>query len=321
MKKGSESVGNENKKIFDDFIAYCKQSDKSPKTISQYQEWLGIFFAWNYRENSDTLFVDVTKRDFMRYFGWLSDCGLSPARISTLRSALSSLSSEIELIDDDIYPEFSNKVRLLHPVKSAPVREKTIISTEQAASMLSKLMAAGETQLACYVALLLSSGCRKSEAVQMKDSFFCDSAISLNGAAWKTPEIRAKGPGKEGKRISKYVMIKSFCPYLEKWRAERSAMNIRCDDLFVIKKDGSYVPATETSADYFAKKISDICGIEFYAHCLRHYFCTYLSGKGVSQDAIAAMFSWSDPGMTKIYDDTPDDAKIQRSLNGIKFNE
>ena len=41
-------VSSENQNLVKDFIRYCKSNDKSPMTITQYEEWLKVFFCWNY---------------------------------------------------------------------------------------------------------------------------------------------------------------------------------------------------------------------------------------------------------------------------------
>lgn len=41
-------VNKENKRLYDDFLAYCESCDKSPMTRKQYQNQLRIFFCWNF---------------------------------------------------------------------------------------------------------------------------------------------------------------------------------------------------------------------------------------------------------------------------------
>ena len=124
-----ENVSASNKQFVNDFIRYCKSNDKSPQTIHQYEEWLKVFFCWNYQENEDKLFTDLKKRDFVYYFGWCRDLGMSDNRIASLKSALSSLSSEIELLYEDIYPNFHNQLRGLEAIHITTVREKIVWGT------------------------------------------------------------------------------------------------------------------------------------------------------------------------------------------------
>ncbi len=77
------------------------------------------------------------------------------------------------------------------------------------------------------------------------------------------------------------------------------------DSLFVTKKDGEYVPATVSTANSFAAKISKIFNIDYYAHSSRHFFCTYLKRMKLPDDVITQIFGWSNSDMIKIYSDIP----------------
>lgn len=55
------NVSEANRQFVADFVRYCKSNDKSPQTIHQYEEWLKVFFCWNYKENGDKLFVELKK--------------------------------------------------------------------------------------------------------------------------------------------------------------------------------------------------------------------------------------------------------------------
>lgn len=300
-----DEVSKENKQLVNDFIKYCKSNDKSPQTIHQYEEWLKVFFCWNYDENDDKFFVDLKRRDFVYYFGWCRDLGMSANRIASLKSVLSSLSSEIELLYEDVYPQFHNQLRALEPVKISTVREKTVISNQQMTEILEKLVEEKEYQIACYLALACASGSRKAELLQMKVSFFTPEREVFDGYMYCTPGIRSKGQGKRGKIIKKYVIKELFQPFLNLWLKEREEKGITMDSLFVTKKDGEYVPATVSTANSFAAKISKIFGIDYYAHSSRHFFCTYLKRMKLPDDVITQIFGWANSDMIKIYSDIP----------------
>lgn len=300
-----DNVSKENKQLVNDFIKYCKSNDKSPQTIHQYEEWLKVFFCWNYDENDDKFFINLKRRDFVYYFGWCRDLGMSANRIAALKSVLSSLSSEIELLYEDVYPQFHNQLRALEPVKISTVREKTVISNQQMTEILEKLVEEKEYQIACYLALACASGSRKAELLQMKVNFFIPEREVFDGYMYCTPEIRSKGQGKRGKIIKKYVIKELFQPFLNLWLKEREEKGITMDSLFVTKKDGEYVPATVSTANSFAAKISKIFNIDYYAHSSRHFFCTYLKRMKLPDDVITQIFGWSNSDMIKIYSDIP----------------
>lgn len=300
-----DEVSDANKQLVKDFIRYCKSNDKSPQTILQYEEWLKVFFCWNLTENGDRFFVDLKRRDFVYYFGWCRDLGMSANRIASLKSVLSSLSSEIELLYEDLYPSFHNQLRALEPIRITTVREKTVMSDEDMWKILKELSARGENQLACYLALACASGSRKAELLQMKVSFFVPEREVFDGYMYCTPEIRAKGRGAQGKLIKKYVVKDLFQPFLDAWLAQREQLGVEVDALFVTKQGDAYVPATISTANGFAQKISKMFGINYYAHSSRHFFCTTLKRMHLPDDVITQIFGWSNADMIKIYSDIP----------------
>lgn len=313
-----EKVGKENRALVSDFIKYCKSSDKSPQTIHQYEEWLKVFFCWNYNENNDKFYVNLKKRDFVYYFGWCRDMGMSANRIASLKSVLSSLSSEIELLYEDEYPNFHNQLRGLEPIKISTVRPKTVISDEKMEEILKGLVEKKEYQVACYLALACASGSRKAELLQMRPDFFTPETEVFNGYMYCTPEVRAKGSGKRGKVIKKYVIKELFQPYFEMWMQERKKLGIETESLFVTMKNGKYEKATISTANSFATKISKMFDIEYYTHSSRHFFCTHLKAMELPDDVIVQIFGWSETtgnGMIAIYDDTDKNAKIEKYLN------
>lgn len=314
-----DNVRKENRKLVQDFIKYCKSNDKSPQTMFQYEEWLKVFFCWNYKENDDKFFIDLKKRDFVYYFGWCRDLGMSANRIASLKSVLSSLSSEIELLYEDEYPSFHNQLRGLEAIKISTVRPKTVISDEEMVKILEGLVEAKEYQTACYLALACASGSRKAELLQMKPEFFTEEAEVFDGYMYCTPEIRTKGSGKRGKMIKKYVIKEIFKPFFDLWMTEREKLGIKNKTLFVTKKDGEYISATISTANSFASKISKMFNIEYYSHSSRHFFCTYLKRKKLPDDVITKIFGWSSAEMVKIYSDISEEEILGEFF--INFNK
>lgn len=302
-----DKVSKKNKTLVKEYIQYCQSNDKSPQTIKQYTEWLKVFFCWNYKENEDKFFILLKKRDFIHYFGYLRELGMSPNRIAALKSCLSSLSTEIELLYEDEYPQFHNQLRGLEPVHITTVRDKTVLTNEQIKDMLNRLTDEGEYQLACWVSLVCSSGARKAELLQMKVNFFTEQTEVFDGYMYCTPAIRSKGRGKRGKIIKKYVIKEAFKPYLDNWLTEREKLGINIPELFVRKEGDQWLPATVASANNFANKISRRFKIDFYSHSGRHYFCTLLKSMKLPDDVVTLIFSWESSDMIKIYNDVSDD--------------
>lgn len=305
-----ENVQNDNKKLVREYLLYLKSQDRSPQTLKQYEEGIKIFFCWNYENNDDKFFINLKKRDFVYYFGWCRDLGMSANRIAFLKSVLSSLSNEIELLYEDEYPTFRNQVRSLEPIHISTVREKTVLSNEQIEKILKELVERKEYQLACYIALACSSGARKAELIQMKTTDFCKEKEVFDGYMYCTSEVRSKGRGKKGKIIKKYVIKELFKPFFDLWMEQRKELGIESEYLFVSTKERIPTPATISTANTFALNISKICGVDFYAHSARHFFCTYLRNLNLPDEVIRLIFSWESTDLLKIYDDTPVSDKL-----------
>ena len=305
-------VSAENKDLVKKFLAYCKANDRSPQTIEQYDQWLRVFFSWNCRENDNKFFIDTEVSDFVMYIGYLRDCDLSPRRIASLKSVLSSMSKVIQRVYAAKWPTFRNRVCDLEAVYVEPVREKTVLSTERVDEILNELVERKEYQLACYLSLVCASGARKAELIQMKASFFGENGKTVfNGYMYLTPKIRTKGRGKRGKMLSKYVIKPMFDKYLNLGLEERKRLGIEIDDLFVSKVKGVYVPATINNANWFASRISSISEEDFYTHSGRHYFCTMLKSMNLPDDVLMQIFGWSS-NMISVYDDTPAEERLEK---------
>ena len=141
--------------------------------------------------------------------------------MASLKSAISSLANCIEVLDEDLYPNFRNLIKSLEPVHKELVREKTVLTDEQVEECLSKLSSQGQHQIACALALSLASGMRKAELTRMKVEFFDEKHLVFDDKMYKTGIIKTKGRGSSGKQIPKYVLRDKFQPYFEAWMKQR----------------------------------------------------------------------------------------------------
>ena len=313
-----EHVSKQNKNLLKDFLDYLKASDKSPQTRYQYEQQLKIFFCYLSENCDNKFFVDLKKRDLIKFSLWLqSELKVSSSRISTLRSCISSLSSYIEKVLDDEYPTFRNISSVIEISNREPVRDKTIMSQEEMQTCLDELVKQKKYQIACYFALLVASGMRKSEAIQMKISFFEEKNKVLNGMFYLTPFIRTKGKGEKGKQLQKYIAVKIFKPYLDLWLEERKEKGIQSDYLFVTYKDGNYVPAGTSTVNSWATKIGKITNLDYYNHSSRHFFTTYMKENGFSDSYIQTLVGWASLDMVRRYDDHTNEQQLEQGLEQL----
>lgn len=307
-----EKVNKENKLLLKDFCDYKRSSDKSPATIHQYESVLRVFFVWNLQNNDNKFFVDVKKREFIRFFNYMvTELKSSPNRIINVRATLSSLSNYIEDILDEEYEGYRNVILKIETVAKEPVRQKTVMSAEQVQNCLDKLVAEKKYQIACYLALAVASGARKAELLRFKCDYFKDENIVF-GCMYKTPEeIKTKGRGSRGKMLHKYTFVKQFKPYFDLWMNYRKENNIESEWLFVIKREDGYGQAAVCNANTWAHTIEKYMGIPFYSHACRHYWCTELKRQGLPDDVIKELQGWSSD-MVSCYSDVSIDETLEK---------
>lgn len=312
-------VRKENRELVDSFKQYCVSNDKSPATIYQYEQQLKVFFCWVKEEAGNRRFYDLKKRDYIAFFGYgRLEMKWSPNRLSSFRSVLSSLSNYVERVMDDEYPNFRNLIKVLEPVRIEAVREKTIMSAKHMQQAIKKLVANNNIQEACWLALLFSSGMRKSETKQMMVSYFTEENMAFDGLMYKTPKIRTKGHGVSGKQVSRYVFVHTFKPYLDMWLEERRKKHIDSPYLFVVKRFGEYKPADIGSFNSWSERIGSLLGIEFYGHCVRHAWTTYLAKSGYPKEIIQKLQNWSSTELVDVYDDTDTDDQLEEFFSKIR---
>jgi len=320
-----ERVLQKNKDLLNEFIEYLESTDKSEGTVTNYTSDIKICWVWNLEFNDNKFFIDFTKRDIMKYQNYLlNTLNLSSNRIRRMRAAISSLSNFIESMMDDIYNDFRPIVNKIPAPARQEVREKTILSDEQAQTLLDYLVENKEYQKACIFALAWASGSRKSELTRFKVSFFKDENI-VYGSLYKTPEkIKTKGRSRKlGKQLIKYALVSKFKPYLDLWLEERSKLNLPKemeDVLFISKSKDSWRTITIAILNGCADKFSKFLNVDFYFHCMRHNFCTGLSKANIPASVIKEIIGWENLEMVSLYDDQTVDDKLGKYFdeNGIK---
>lgn len=321
-KEKMEEVLGENKELLDDFLEYCRAVNRSPATIYQYRNLLQIFFVWNFEDNENKSYFVITKRDFMTFFGYLTGVlGASPNRVASFRSALSSIGNYVELVLDEEYPHFRNNIKGLEPVRRVNIREKTVIGEMEIVDTLSALVLGYQYQLACFLSLLMASGMRRSETIQMRVSDFTTNKRIVFGCMYETGMMRTKGRGTQGKMITRYVFKDLFDPYFELWIDERKRLGVDCDALFVRRVNGKWVPVTNSTINSWCSRISRISGVDFYPHAMRHYFTTMLKRQGYPDEVVIMMQKWANPRMIKVYNDLEETEELETFFYKVQAGE
>lgn len=314
-------VNPDNLDLLEDFIEYLKSIDRAEGTIINYTSDIKICFVWALHHTKNKFFVDFTKRDVIKYQNYmLNTLELSSARVRRLRATLSSMSNYVENILDDEFPEFRNIIGSIEAPTQTPVRKKTILTDEQAQSLLDHLVEKGQYQQACMFALAWASGARKSELLRFKIEHFDDDNI-MYGSLYKTNDkIKTKGRGTGGKMIHKYVLVGKFKPYFDLWTKEREKLGVDCESLFVIQRRGVWGEMKQSTLETYANHFARFLDVPFYFHCMRHNFTTGLSQAGIPAEIIKDIVGWESVEMVSTYDDTDVDDELGKYFGdgGIK---
>ena len=296
----------QNKFLFDSFLDYLKSTDKANTTIEQYRNDLKIFFCWNYTDNNNKPFIEITKRDYTRFQGKaLTDWEWSPKRIRRVKACISSLSNYIENIldEEEEFKNFRSVIKKIESPVNVPVREKTIYTLEELQSVLDMLVSNKKYEIACALALAMYSGRRKSELSRFKVSYFDEKNV-LFGTLYRTPEkVVTKGRGSKGKLLTLYVLKKEFDPYLKLWLEERERLGITSEWLFP-KETNHNEHIDRYALDRWARLLTKLSNKDFYWHSMRHFATTQFCKSNIPNHIIKQIIGWDSLEMVDLYNDT-----------------
>ena len=307
-----EKVNPENIRLRDDFLSYLHSVQRSPGTITVYRSGLNMFFVYDMLYLGNKEFWKISKRDIISFQGWaINERGLSPARVHGLKAAVSSLSNYIEniLSDEEEFKNYRPVVRKIESPAIQPVRKKTVLSDDQLEWLLNELVEQKKYEQACVLSLAINSGRRKSELLRFRVDDFKPENLVCDGALYKTTEtIKTKGRGL-GKYIYCYTLAKKFQPYLDMWMKYRQENGIESEWLFPNHADPKEQLRIST-LNTWAKKYSEMLGVNFYWHCLRHAFTTSLARAGLPDGVIQDIVGWESADMVRLYNDIPKEEQI-----------
>jgi integrase len=304
----TEQINPENKKLWQKFLKE-KDIKCSSETIKAYESDLKIFFTWNLLYNDNVYFPEIKKIQLADFFNFgRFELKWENARFGRIRSCISAFSDFFIKFYDEEYPTYKNVVKsVIDSLPKVPSRKKTVLTEEQVNSLFDYIEnKLNKPQEALLLATAISSGMRISELVQMTTDLIDENNIVFDGVFLETTgEMRTKGLGKQGHRITKFLIKDMFLPYYKKWLPIREQYlkdkSITHNALF-IKKDGT--PADKQTFRIWMGKWQKFLGIDLYFHAFRHYHVTSLSRLQISNDFIIEIMGWkSGESMIKIYND------------------
>lgn len=259
------------------------QTDLSIKTKIAYKSGLRIFFYWVKQNLNNKSFLDIKKKEYVRYLNWITNRGLSDSAIKFKKSSVSSFCNYVMMMYDEEYPTFRNFTIGLKVVKTGYVHEKIPLTPDEYVMLCKELEKRGEWQKLAYLVFSYSTGCRRAEARQLlkevtsynpkeKKIKIIDNDGNEQEAvskSYQTHIIRCKGASIVGKqRKLKFGEDAMFC--LKKWLEVRGEDN--CPYMFVIKqkKDGSVRQVGEDTFNGWCQGLfTQIVGRRVHPHLFR----------------------------------------------------
>ena len=315
-------VSSENIDLEEGFMEYLESIGRSQGTIFQYRSNLHVFWIWNLEHNYNKSFIDLRKRDIIRFQNHCNNkWGWSAKRLRTVKATLASLSRYIENILDDEFKNYKPIINKIESPANEPVREKTVFTERQLKKLLDYLVDNEEYMKACILSLAMNSARRKAELPRFKVKYFDKKNLICDGALYKTPE---KMETKGGKKLDVYTLARPFQPYLDMWLEERERLGINSKWLFPkVYKNGEFNEKerlTITTMNNWAEYFSEILGKNFYWHSIRHYATTKLAESNLPESVIHDLVGWTSSDMVRLYVDTPKEEVFEKyfGADGIK---
>lgn len=157
--------------------------------------------------------------------------------------------------------------------------------------LLQELVNRKEFEKACAVAIAAYSGMRKGELLQMKVEFFNDDHFVYD-SMWKTDKVRAKGFGKLGHQLNKFVLYGAK-PYIDSWLEYRKQNGIESEWMFVSSyrdENNNKCYRQRKNLSEWTCEFSEILNEDFYFHSLRHFTCTKLHRLNLPSHVIQEFF-------------------------------
>ena len=139
-----------------------------------------IFFYWVKQNLNNKSFLDIKKKEYVRYLNWITNRGLSDSAIKFKKSSVSSFCNYVMMMYEDEYPTFRNFTVGLKVVKTGYVHEKVPLTPDEYVMLCEELEKREEWQKLAYLVFSYSTGCRRAEARQL-----------LGHTPFLAPDIRA----------------------------------------------------------------------------------------------------------------------------------
>lgn len=310
-----DKVNKYNKQLLDDYILSIKADGKSEKTIKQYYNDARIILIYIMEDHKNKEFYKLKAKSFRNFKLWCQDKEMSPARTNRLLVTCRNLLNfgmEDEEFEDD-FEECRINTNRLKGLQKEEVRDIVFLTDEEVEIIYNRLIQDKKYSQALLCALLMDSGCRRAEALQVKRG-----DISLDRNITKNEVI--------GKRKKKFRLL-----YNDRTKeAYKLLEENRIDNYDTLWLTVSGTPASYESLYNWVVSWRDILkeetGVykEFSPHSLRHSNLEELStgnhyiakklGKKFELNELQMLANHSSPETTASYLANKDEDELLKSF-------
>lgn len=306
-----EGVLQHNKDMMKEFLDANKHL--SIQTVKQYTSALRIFFVFVKNQLGNRPLYLIKKRDFIKYFGFLQDNGLSSSALKFKRSAVSTLCKYIEKIvveEEEDYKNFRNFTTAISDIPLNKVYDKIAINQEEYEKVM-KVLTEEEDYLAmAWFAVAYNVGARKSELIQFKTEIA--NYIKDEGKTYiETHNVRGKGKSRDGK-IIKFMVNDEAMKYIKLWLNKREYNH---EYIFTVKYDGDIKKMSSSWANNFCQfKISNILGRRINPHLFKASCVTHLLEEGIDIKTVSKYIAHHESTETTSLYDLRDDSEAKNNI-------
>lgn len=283
-----DRVNPNNKKLLTEFLQHMTLSEHEDVTINSYEYVMSIFFCWNMLYNSNKIFNEILKRDLTDFLTFLK------LVFGTADSVTNKIISKIKVFEKWFYVTYGKDLAKYRPKfvnykveKVVRKRGETKLNDRLAKRLLDYFTDRGCYTEACFLALALYSGRRRSELLRFKVSYFDESNLICNGGLYKTPEKVALGDEDDSvKKAYMYVLAPDFKPYLDRLLQARAEKGFESEWLFSdMRADGSK-HMTKGFSNKVKYEIGSYINMRFDWQLAKVYFNERLLDYGLPIEAI-----------------------------------
>ena len=262
----------------------------SPDSKKQYYSCLKQFFYWILQNANDKPYYNITKRDFIKFYGDMQDRGLSSDAINLRKSAVSSFCNFIENIIADEVEEcksFRNFTRGMPQLPKTHVYNKVAVTKEEYDHMMEVLEERKDYLGMAWVATAFNVGSRRSELIQFKTEIL-DYEMPEGKNYVLSHVVRGKGNGTQGKPLV-YMINTTVLKYWKLWVDNRG---YESEYIFTSKQKNrkglEHDHLTREWANRFCQDVlSPICGRRINPHLFKASCITYLLEQGKDMKVIS----------------------------------